>query len=178
VVEGGGFLLNNEMDDFAVAPGVPNYFGVVGDEANAVAPGKRMLSSMSPTVVLRDDEVAMVLGAMGGPTIFTSVYQVILNLTDFGMNAERAVAATRVHHQLLPPDLITHGPSRELPAETLAGLREFGYRVEPHPSRFGDVQLIWVSEDGDTQAASDPRFIGASRVLEARKVEDGAAGGT
>ncbi len=166
VVSGGGFLLNNEMDDFSVAPGVPNYYGVVGDEANAIEPGKRMLSSMSPTVVLRGDGVAMVVGAMGGSTIFTTVYQVILNLVEFGMDAREAVAATLVHHQLLPPELITHTPGERLDDETVSGLQARGYRVEPHFSSFGEVQLIWVRPGGEIEAASDPRFPGESRVVD------------
>ena len=166
VVSGGGFLLNNEMDDFSVAPGVPNYYGVVGDEANAIEPGKRMLSSMSPTIVLRDDRVAMVLGAMGGSTIFTTVYQVMLNLVDFGMDARQAVAATLVHHQLLPPELITHTPGEPLPDDVVSELEAMGYRVEPHFSTFGEVQLIWVRAVGEIEAASDPRFRGESLVVD------------
>ena len=166
VVSGGGFLLNNEMDDFSVAPGVPHYYGVVGDEANAIEPGKRMLSSMSPTVVLRGDGVAMVVGGMGGSTIFTTVYQVMLNLVEFGMDAREAVAATFVHHQLLPPELITHTPGEALDAETVSGLQARGYRVEPHFSSFGEIQLIWARADGEIEAASDPRFPGESRVVD------------
>ena len=166
VVAGGGFLLNNEMDDFSVAPGVPNYYGVVGAEANAIEPGKRMLSSMSPTIALRGDSVAMVLGGMGGSAIFTSVYQVMLNLVDFGMDAREAVAATLVHHQLLPPDLITHTPGEPLAEVAASELQTMGYRVQPHFSTFGEVQLIWVTADGEIEAASDPRFAGESLVLE------------
>jgi gamma-glutamyltranspeptidase/glutathione hydrolase len=166
VVEGAGFLLNNEMDDFAVAPDQPNYYGVVGDEANAIAPGKRMLSSMAPTILLRDGSVAMVVGAMGGSTIFTTVYQTITNIVDFGMSAGQAQAATRVHHQLLPAQLITYSPTTPLPAETIGGLEAMGYAVEPHSFEFGNVQLIRVDETGRVSAASDPRFAGESRVLE------------
>jgi gamma-glutamyltranspeptidase/glutathione hydrolase len=166
VVGGAGFLLNNEMDDFAVAPDAPNFFGVVGDEANAIEPGKRMLSSMSPTIALREGEVAIVVGAMGGPTIFTSVYQVMLNLAVYGMTAAEAVAVPRFHHQLFPPDLITYVPGDPVPEAAVSGLHELGYRLEPHFFRFGDVQLIWRSPGGDLQAASDPRFSGESEVLE------------
>lgn len=165
VVEGGGFLLNNEMDDFAVAPGVPNFYGVVGNEANAIAPGKRMLSSMTPTILLRDGNIAMVLGAMGGSTIFTSVYQVMVNSLDFGMSAEQAVSVSRVHHQLLPYDLITYSPTVPLSETTIRGLEDRGYRVEPHFFEFGNLQLITRAVDGETDAASDPRFHGRSRVL-------------
>ncbi|GAB5413174.1 MAG: gamma-glutamyltransferase [Congregibacter sp.] len=166
VVEGAGFLLNNEMDDFAAAPGIPNIYGVVGDEANAIAPGKRMLSSMSPTVLLKDDSVAMVVGAMGGSTIFTTVYQTILNLIDFGLSADEAVAATRVHHQLLPKDLITYSPTTPLSSETVRALLDQGYRVEPHSYEYGNVQLIWKDPQRGLQAVSDQRFVGRSEVLE------------
>jgi gamma-glutamyltranspeptidase/glutathione hydrolase len=165
VVTGAGFLMNNEMDDFAVAPNSPNYFGLVGSEANAIAPGKRMLSSMSPTIALRDGKVALVVGAMGGSAIITSVYQVMLNLEAFGMEAPEALAATRVHHQFPPDDLITYDPSGALPTEAVAGLEALGYRVEPHSWAFGNVQLIWRNREGVLQAASDERFSGASEVL-------------
>jgi len=164
VVEGAGFLLNNEMDDFSVKPGVPNIFGVVGGSANEIQPGKRMLSSMSPTILLRDGEVAMVVGTPGGSTIFTSVFQTIVNMLDYGMSPYEAVAATRFHHQLLPPDLITYSVTRPLPASTISMLGELGYRAEPHPWEFGDVQIVW-RKDGDWTPASDPRDRGDSRVI-------------
>ncbi len=165
VVEKGGFLLNNEMDDFSAKPGVPNFYGVVGAEANAIEPGKRMLSSMSPTMLLRDGEVAMVLGTPGGSTIFTSVFQVIVNIIDFGMSPSEAVSVTRFHHQLLPPDLITYSPGRPLPAEAVAELEAMGYRLEEHFFDFGDVQIVWA--DGEKLvAASDPRGRGVARDLE------------
>ncbi|MCJ7814525.1 MAG: gamma-glutamyltransferase, partial [Xanthomonadales bacterium] len=107
VVAGAGFLLNDEMDDFSVKAGVPNAYGVVGNTANAIQPGKRMLSSMSPTILLRDGEVELVIGTEGGSTIFTSVFQNIINIYDFAMAPAVAAGATRFHHQLLPPDLIT-----------------------------------------------------------------------
>ncbi|MFK7831224.1 MAG: gamma-glutamyltransferase [Congregibacter sp.] len=165
VVTGAGFLLNNEMDDFSAAPGQANYYGVVGDEANAIAAGKRMLSSMSPTVLLRDDDVAMVLGAMGGSTIFTTVYQIISNIVVFSMNAEQAQAATRVHHQLLPRDLITYSPTTPLAQGTILDLRKRGYQVAAHDYEFGNVQLIWDDPEAGLQAVSDPRFTGSSAVL-------------
>lgn len=164
VVEGAGFLLNNEMDDFSVKPGVPNIFGVVGSTANEIQPGKRMLSSMSPTILLRDGEVAMVVGTPGGSTIFTSVFQTIVNMLDYGMSPYEAVAATRFHHQLLPPDLITYSVTRPLPESTISLLGELGYRAEPHPWEFGDVQIVW-QKDGEWVPASDPRDRGDSRVI-------------
>jgi gamma-glutamyltranspeptidase/glutathione hydrolase len=164
VVEGAGFLLNNEMDDFSVKPGVPNVYGVVGSAANEIQPGKRMLSSMSPTILLQDGEVAMVVGTPGGSTIFTSVFQTIVNVLDFGMSPYEAVAATRFHHQLLPPDLITYSVTRPLPESTISLLGELGYRAEPHPWEFGDVQIVWRKEDSWVPA-SDPRDRGDSRVI-------------
>ncbi|HSM29196.1 MAG TPA: gamma-glutamyltransferase [Woeseiaceae bacterium] len=164
VVEGAGFLLNNEMDDFSVKPGVPNIFGVVGNTANEIQPGKRMLSSMSPTILLAGGEVAMVVGTPGGSTIFTSVFQTIVNVLDYGMSPFDAVAATRFHHQLLPPDLITYSVTRPLPASTVSLLGEMGYRAEPHPWEFGDVQVVWRG-DGGWLPASDPRDRGDSRVI-------------
>jgi len=164
VVEGAGFLLNNEMDDFSVKPGVPNIFGVVGSTANEIQPGKRMLSSMSPTILLQDGKVAMVVGTPGGSTIFTSVFQTIVNVLDYGMTPLEAVGATRFHHQLLPPDLVTYSITRPLPPATISVLGEMGYRAEPHPWEFGDVQIVWRG-DGDWIPASDPRDRGDSRVI-------------
>ncbi len=164
VVEGGGFLLNNEMDDFSAKPGVPNYYGVVGDSANAIEPGKRMLSSMSPTILLRDGKSVMVLGTPGGSTIFTSVFQAIVNIIDFDMSPAQAVAATRFHHQLLPPEKVTYSPCCPLPDATIDGLRKMGYEPVPHRYEFGDLQLIWFDGEG-YQAASDPRHRGESRVI-------------
>lgn len=164
VVEGGGFLLNNEMDDFSVKPGAANYYGVTGSGANAIAPGKRMLSSMSPTMLVTDGRVSMVLGSPGGSTIITSVYQAIVNVHEFGMSAEAAVAATRVHHQLFPEDLITYSVTRPLPEGVIRELAARGYRALPHEWEFGDLQLVLRS--GDTwSAASDPRGRGESRVF-------------
>lgn len=102
VVEGAGFLLNNEMDDFSSKPGVPNQFGLIGSEANKIEPGKRMLSSMSPTIILKDDKPFMIIGTPGGSTISTIILQVILNVLDFEMNIQQAIDATHIHHQWLP----------------------------------------------------------------------------
>jgi gamma-glutamyltranspeptidase/glutathione hydrolase len=165
VVTGGGFLLNDEMDDFSVKPGVPNTYGVLGSRANAIEPGKRMLSSMTPTILLKDNEVAMVLGTPGGSTIFTSVFQTIVNVKDFGMNPADAVGATRFHHQLLPADVIVYSPGRPLPESTISALADKGYRAIPNSWEFGDMQVIYVDGD-DTVAASDPRNRGESRVIE------------
>jgi gamma-glutamyltranspeptidase/glutathione hydrolase len=168
VVEGGGFLLNNEMDDFSAKPGVTNYYGVTGAEANAIAPGKRMLSSMSPTILVFDGRVSMVLGSPGGSTIITSVYQTIVNVLDFGMSAQEAVSATRFHHQLIPEDLVTYSVMKPLPEEIVGELTSRGYRAVPHEWEFGDLQL--VLRTGERWfAASDPRGRGVARVLPGAK---------
>jgi gamma-glutamyltranspeptidase/glutathione hydrolase len=163
VVGGAGFLLNNEMDDFSAKPGVPNYYGVVGADANAIAPGKRMLSSMTPTLVLDGGgRVEAVVGSMGGSTIITQVFQVLTNVYDFGMTPAEAVAAPRFHHQLLPPTQVTYDPA--LPPATLAGLRALGYEPTRHPWTMGDVQLLVRGRAG-WQAAADVRGRGVARVL-------------
>ncbi len=164
VVEGAGFLLNNEMDDFSAKPGVPNFYGVVGESANAIAPGKRMLSSMSPTILLEDGRPDMVIGTPGGSTIFTSVFQGIVNILDFGMTPQQAAAATRFHHQLLPPDLVTFSPTRPLPDDVVAALGSRGYRAEPHPWIFGDLQILWHDGRG-WQGGADPRGRGTAVVI-------------
>jgi len=164
VVTGAGFLLNDEMDDFSIKPGVPNAFGVVGNEANQIEPGKRMLSTMTPTILLRDDEVAMVVGTPGGSTIFTSVFQVILNIFDFEMSPLDASGAARFHHQLLPPDVIYTQPDSPLPDETISVLGDLGYQTRDSYN-YGDVQIIYDDGKG-VRAASDPRNRGESRVIE------------
>ena len=165
VVGGAGFLLNNEMDDFSAKPGVPNVYGVVGNTANEIQPGKRPLSSMSPTILIRDGKVEMVVGTPGGSTIFTSVFQTIVNIVDFGMSPLEAVGATRFHHQLLPPDLITMSVGRPLPQETISALGDRGYRVEPHSWEFGDVQVVW-RDRGGWHPAADPRDRGVGDVID------------
>ena len=169
VVKGAGFLLNNEMDDFSTKPGVPNLFGVVGGVANEIHPGKRMLSSMTPTLLLENDRVRMVLGTPGGSTIFTSVFQTMVNRLDFGMSAVGAVAAARFHHQLLPPTLIVHSRCCALGDErTRADLKTLGYDVKQSPWEFGDMQLIDVDAKGVVTAAADPRGRGVARVFDTR----------
>jgi len=170
IVEGAGFLLNNEMDDFSAKPGVPNVFGVVGNTANEIQPGKRPLSSMSPTILTKDNQVAFVVGTPGGSTIFTSVFQTIVNILDFGMQPLEAVGATRFHHQLLPPDLITMSIASPLPEETISALGDRGYRVEPHNFEFGDVQVIWRNQ-GELLPAADPRDRGVAKVIEISATE-------
>jgi gamma-glutamyltranspeptidase/glutathione hydrolase len=163
VVKDAGFLLNNEMDDFSAKPGTPNAFGVVGAIANEIQPGKRMLSSMTPTILLSGDQVRMVVGSPGGSTIITSVMQTILNLLDFGHTPQEAVDAPRFHHQLLPKDQIKM--SLALPSATQQALRSMGYTTTE--STYGDVQLIW--QDGrHLDAASDTRGRGSSLVIDHR----------
>ena len=165
VVEGAGFLLNDEMDDFSAKPGVPNFYGVVGSTANEIQPGKRMLSSMSPTLLLRDDEVQMVVGTPGGSTIITSVFQAIVNIFDFGMTPQEAADATRFHHQLLPRDLIVYSPLYPLPDDVISDLSDRGYRVEPNPWSFGDLHII--AREGDHWVTgSDRRGRGESGPVE------------
>ena len=163
VVDGAGFLLNNEMDDFSVKPGSPNMFGVVGGEANAIAPGKRPLSSMTPTILMRDGAVRLVIGTPGGSRIFTSVFQVICNVYDFGMALPAALASPRVHHQLLPADTLFEEPFAPLAQELRQGLEARGYRIE-NQGWNGDIEAILV--DGRQPVpASDPRGIGVSRTV-------------
>ena len=165
VVEGAGFLLNNEMDDFSTKAGVANVYGVVGGTANEIQPGKRMLSSMTPTILLKDGEPQIIVGTRGGSTIFTSVFQAIVNVVDFNMSSQRAVSLSRFHHQLLPPDLITTSIDYPLAESTQAKLTEMGYRVEPHPWEFGDLQMIELNQF-EANPASDPRGIGVSGVVD------------
>ena len=164
VVEGAGFILNNEMDDFSSKSGVANAYGVVGGTANEIQAEKRMLSSMSPTLLLEGDDVRMVIGTPGGSTIFTSVFQGIVNVIDNGLSAEEAVSATRFHHQLLPPDLITTSISKPLSENTQNELRDKGYRVRPHDWELGDLQMIETTSN-KTNAASDSRGIGVAGVI-------------
>jgi gamma-glutamyltranspeptidase/glutathione hydrolase len=156
VVEGAGFLLNNEMDDFSVKPGYPNLYGLVGSEANAVAPGKRMLSSMAPTMVFEKDQLRLVLGSPGGSTIPTAVLQVILNVLDHGMTVEEAVAAGRFHEQYLPDRIYIE--NRALDPGVIDGLLALGHKIEIRKP-IGSVQAIHV-KGGELNGASDPRGSG------------------
>jgi gamma-glutamyltranspeptidase/glutathione hydrolase len=164
VVEGAGFLLNDEMDDFSAKPGVANAFGVVGSDANAIEPGKRMLSSMSPSIVTRDGKVSLVLGTPGGSRIFTSIFQVLNNVYDFKLPLEKAVAAQRVHHQLLPKDTIYYDAYAPLTGEVADELKAMGYVLEDQGWNMGDIQAIRV--DGRSlETASDPRGRGVGLVV-------------
>jgi gamma-glutamyltranspeptidase/glutathione hydrolase len=159
-VSGAGFLLNNEMDDFAAAPGRPNLYGLVQGEANAIAPGKRMLSSMSPAIAWRDDEL-LVLGSPGGPRIPTATVQVLLNIIVDGDELQAAVNRPRIHHQWLP-DAIFVEPDALAP-ETAAALERRGHELRPIKA-IGDVAAVRRAADGAVAAAADPRGGGAAVV--------------
>ncbi|MEW4950112.1 gamma-glutamyltransferase [Pseudomonas asiatica] len=164
VVKGAGFLLNDEMDDFSAKPGAANAFGVVGGDANAIAPGKRMLSSMSPSLMTRDGKVELVIGTPGGSRIFTSIFQVMNNLYDYGMPLDKAVAAQRVHHQLLPKDTIYFDSYAPLTGQVADELKKMGYVLEDQGWEMGDIQAIRV--DGTKlETASDPRGRGVGMVI-------------
>lgn len=166
VVEGAGYLLNNQMDDFSAKPGVPNAFGVIGNERNAIAPGKRMLSSMSPTILLREGRPELVIGTPGGSTIFTSIFQVILNLYDFDMPLQQAVDALRFHHQLPQAKLVRHD-QRQIPEGTQQVLERLGYQVQANDwGDLGDIQAVFVT-GGGVEASADSRGRGSAVVLRA-----------
>lgn len=153
MVEGAGFFLNNEMDDFSIKPGYPNQFGLVGGEANAIAPEKRMLSSMSPTILEKDGELFMILGTNGGSTIITSVFQNILNVTEHGMTMQEAVNTKRVHHQWLPDRvLMEQGALDDATQETL---KEMGHELRLRDGLGGKVNAILVWDDGRIEGAAD-----------------------
>jgi gamma-glutamyltranspeptidase / glutathione hydrolase len=159
-VEGAGFVLNNEMDDFAAKPGAPNQFGLVQGENNAIEPGKRMLSAMTPTIVLGPGgDLRMVTGTPGGSTIITTVFQTISNVLDYGMNVAQAVNAPRVHHQHLPDQVFYEEDG--LDAATVAALEALGHTVVERREVSGDVQAILV-QNGRLTAWSDPRRGGVA----------------
>ena len=154
VVEGAGFLLNDEMDDFSAKPGTPNLYGLVGGKANAIEPSKRMLSSMTPSILEKDGKLFMVVGTPGGSTIITSVFQAILNVVDFGMTMQEAVAAPRFHHQWLP-DQIDYEPSA-ISENVRESLKQKGYTLKERKP-YGRVEGILVNTDKTYQAGADPR---------------------
>jgi gamma-glutamyltranspeptidase/glutathione hydrolase len=154
VVAKAGFFLNNEMDDFSVKPGVANMFGLIGGEANAVAPGKRMLSSMTPTIVVKNDQLFLVVGTPGGATIITSVFQTILNVIDFDMTMQEAVTARRVHSQW-KPDVIMYEKGA-LSEEVIKKLEKRGHKLLDR-GNIGRVDAVKVLDNGKREGGADPR---------------------
>ncbi len=153
VVTGAGFFLNNEMDDFSVKPGVPNMFGAVGGEANAIQPGKRMLSSMAPTIVLQGGKPFMVVGTPGGTTIPTSVFQTLVNIIDFKLTPNMAINAPKFHHQWLPE---TVDFEKGFSKETIQQLEKMGYKAE-NRAMIGKMEYIQIDKDGKITAVADGR---------------------
>ena len=156
-VGGAGFLLNNEMDDFTAKPGEPNMFGLIQGEANAVEPGKRMLSSMSPAIVTKEGNVRMVLGSAGGPRIITATFMSFLNMAVFGMNAQEAISAPRFHHQWMPDKL--YYEAFGISPDTRELLEAKGHELEVRPT-VGRGHIIYIGEDNTRHGAADPRGEG------------------
>ena len=154
VVGGGGFLLNNEMDDFSVKSGVPNSYGLLGSSANSIEAGKRMLSSMTPTIVEKNGRLFLVLGSPGGSTIITSVYQTIMNIVEHNMSVQEAVAAKRFHHQWQPDILYYEAGAFSL--ETIKLLQQMGYQLKER-TPFGRVDAILITPDTIAVGGADPR---------------------
>ena len=157
-----GVVLNNEMDDFSALPGAPNAFGLVGDEANAIAPLKRPLSSMTPTLVLKDGKAVGAFGSPGGSRIITTTLQSILNVIDHKMNVSEAIGAPRIHHQWYPEALMIEADA--LRPETRAMVESKGHTLK-EVSPMGNAMAIWRGEDGVISGAADPRGEGTARGL-------------
>ena len=153
VVSGAGFFLNNEMDDFSVKPGVPNMFGAVGGEANSIQPNKRMLSSMTPTILMKNGKPYMVVGTPGGTTIPTSVYQSVVDVVDFKLNANLTINSPKFHHQWLP-EIVT--VESNFPESTISELSKMNYKFEKIPY-IGKTEIILMDENGNIHAVADGR---------------------
>ncbi|NPE45181.1 gamma-glutamyltransferase [Sphingobacterium sp. arapr2] len=153
-VNGAGFLLNNEMDDFSIKTGVPNMYGLTGERANEIQPGKRMLSSMTPTILEKNGKLFMVVGTPGGSTIITSVFQTILNVIDFGQNAQSAVSSPRFHHQWLPDHIDVEKDAIDMTLRDK--LIKDGYIINPR-GNIGRVENILILPNGKLQTGADPR---------------------
>jgi len=153
-VSGAGFILNDEMDDFSVKPGVPNIYGLVGGKANAIEPNKRMLSSMTPTIVEKDGKLFMVVGTPGGSTIMTSVFQTIVNVIDYQQNAQQSVSSPRFHHQWLPDQIDVE--KNAITPEVRKSLENAGYKISPR-GNIGRVENIIILPNGKLQTGADPR---------------------
>ena len=161
VVDGAGFFLNNEMDDFSAKPNVPNQFGLLGGEANSIQPGKRMLSSMTPTIVLKDNKPFLIVGSPGGSTIMTVVLQVILNVIDFDINIMKAIEMPRIHHQWYPDEIIYE--SFGMSVDVMENLLEKGHNIAG-PENLGRVEGILINNsDGLIYGATDPRGNGLAK---------------
>ena len=161
VVDGAGFFLNDEMDDFSSKPGVPNAYGLIGGYANAIAPNKRMLSSMSPTILLKDERPVMVLGARGGSRIITSVFEAIVNVVDFEMRGQDAIDQPRFHHQWLPDTLIYEKYC--FPADVVRNLEALGHVVREQAGATGEIEAIYIDQkSGIIYGAPDPREGGVA----------------
>ena len=164
-VEDGGYFLNNEMDDFSSKPGVPNMFGLLGSEANSIMPEKRMLSSMTPTIVEKNKKLYMILGTPGGSTIITSVFQTILNAYEFKMGIQESVNSARFHHQW-KPDIVVLEP-KKFKSDLILKLKNKGYYIEEKFSRIiGRVDAILIDENGIISTGADPRGDDYSSILE------------
>ncbi|MCP3907144.1 MAG: gamma-glutamyltransferase [Oceanicoccus sp.] len=162
VIPGTGVLMNNQMDDFSIQPGVPNAYGLVGSEANSVQPGKRPLSSMSPTIVVKDGQPVISIGAAGGPTIITQVLQGIMNMLDLGMTVEQALTTPRVHNQWRPQVTMTE---KSLPGPVQNSLKKRGHKL--YLRSFSGVTQAIKSSDGKTfEAAAEPRIIQQNKMVE------------
>lgn len=155
VVQGAGFLMNDEMDDFSVKPGVPNTYGLIGAEANSIRPGKRMLSAMTPTILEKNGKLNMVVGTPGGSTIITSVFQTILNVIEHGMGMQESVNAFKFHHQWLP-DVVLYEQGG-FSEKTLEKLKARGYNMTIQRGTLGRMDCILVRPDGQLEGGSDPR---------------------
>ncbi len=159
VIPGTGVVMNNQMDDFSIQPGVTNFFGLIGAEANAVAPGKRPLSSMSPTIVLKDGRPILALGAAGGPTIISQVVLALVNMLDLGMSPEMAIAQPRWHHQWSPDEIVVE---KSMPAELRAALAERGHKLKVNSS-MGVTQIVGRTPGGKRfVGTADPRALGTA----------------
>ncbi len=155
-IHGAGFLMNNEMDDFTSKPGSPNVFGLIQGEANAIAPGKRPLSSMTPTIALKDGKPWLVLGTPGGPTIINSVLEVFLNVVDHGMNIRQAVEAPRLHHQWMPDEVVCE--PKGFPQGTLDALEAMGHKLSRRREPIGEFAAILIDpQTGQRTGWADPR---------------------
>ncbi len=161
VIGGAGFFMNNEMDDFSVKPGAPNMYGLIGNQANAIAPNKRMLSSMTPTILEKDGKLFMVVGTPGGSTIMTSVYQTILNVIEHGMTMQQSVNALKFHHQWLPDKTIFENGA--FSDATIDVLKNRGYVLEKLTNTLGRMDCVLVRPDGSYEGASDPRADNTAR---------------